>query len=168
MNVGLGHTARGVSKQGSDRQFREAKITCNAREGMAERVRGHVRQSRGTTYPFEYPHDADEMPVSPVCREYIRRAVSDRLRENEIDGGLAHDAHLRAGLGFWKPNGPLFRIHPGALEAKALHAPESREQQEPDRGKPRWVLTLGGEGTHGFTEARDLGGAQAPLSRRAG
>jgi hypothetical protein len=86
MNVALGHTARGVSKQGSDRQFREPQVTGHAGECMAQRVRGHVGQSRGTTDPFEYPHDADEMPVSPVCREYIWRAVSDRLPENDTPG----------------------------------------------------------------------------------
>ena len=77
MNVALRHPAGCVTEQGGDRQFREPQVTSNAREGMAERVWRHVLQSRGATRPLEHPHDADEVPVAPICREDVGRALSE-------------------------------------------------------------------------------------------
>ena len=63
---------------------------------------------------IEHPDDADEMPLAPIGREEERR-LHLRLIEEEIDGGLADDAVLRAALRVGEADRAFLLVEPRAL-----------------------------------------------------
>src|SRR6187455_2868815 len=101
-----------MAKQTGYRKFGEAKIACNAGEGVAEHMRRHGLKLRLSANTVEYADDADEVPVAPVGWKDEERPRARRLSIDAVHRCFSECSDLCTALRVRKANAVLATTKP--------------------------------------------------------
>src|SRR6266446_6638509 len=101
---------------------------------MAKDMYRHATQARFGADSPQHLGQADEVAIAALGGEHPRAALTDRHPIEELDGLAADRAELGAALGVPESQAPAAPVYPGPWKRQRLHPPQTRQQQEPDRG----------------------------------
>jgi len=87
-----------------DRELGIPKVSCHACEGVAEYVHCDIVPAELVGDAFHDARHADEMPFADRSLENEVAVALEPHFPDDVEGGLAHDTHLGAGLGVGKPH----------------------------------------------------------------
>src|SRR4029453_2999182 len=110
-----------MAKQAGYRKFGEAKIACNAGEGMAKHMRGHALKFCLPTNTVQYSDDADEVSVAPVGWKDEERIRTGGLGFDTVHRSFSQRSDLFPALGVGKANAVIASTEPRPPSSQHLH-----------------------------------------------